>query len=356
MRRRGYRILAPVLLALAVTACRRVANSPSDSQIVSALDAELYQNPDLKSLPVNVSSRQGTVTLTGSVTAPLEKLAVEDLAMKTPGVKQVIDQLTVSAADPGQADLAPEASAGETAGGSHPARPGRTDRKPRLAENRNPSAPPGGGQDQGSIAPDSQSSQSSHEPQASQSAQAAQPAAPPPPVQVSIPPGATLSIRMIDAISSQNARPGQLYAASLAAPVVADGRVVIPQGADAKVRVVRVLSAGHYRGRSELELDLVQISYDGTGYPVATRDYVKRGSSRGKNTAEKVGGGAALGALIGGLIGHGTGAGIGAAIGGAAGTADQTATHGQQVTVPSEARIDFVLKAPLTLTINTSNP
>ncbi|MGH9400873.1 MAG: YMGG-like glycine zipper-containing protein, partial [Terriglobia bacterium] len=61
--------------------------------------------------------------------------------------------------------------------------------------------------------------------------------------------------------------------------------------------------------------------------------------------------GAALGALLGAVIGHGKGAGIGAAIGGAAGTVDQTATRGQQVTLPSETELNFTLKAPLSLTL-----
>ncbi|MGH9343463.1 MAG: hypothetical protein ACRD19_06865, partial [Terriglobia bacterium] len=56
------------------------------------------------------------------------------------------------------------------------------------------------------------------------------------------------------------------------------------------------------------------------------------------------------GTLLGAVIGHGKGAGIGAVIGAAAGTVDQTATQGQQVTLPSETELNFTLKAPLSLT------
>lgn len=156
---------------------------------------------------------------------------------------------------------------------------------------------------------------------------------------------------MIDPITSQNAQAGDTYAATVFAPVVVGSRVVIPKGADAKVRVVQARSAGHYKGQSELQVELVSVTVHGSALPVQSGYYTKTGSSRGRNTAEKVGGGAGLGALLGAVIGHGKGAGIGAAIGGAAGGIDQAATHGQQVTIPSEARIDFVLRGPASVTL-----
>lgn len=75
------------------------------------------------------------------------------------------------------------------------------------------------------------------------------------------------------------------------------------------------------------------------------------GGSRGKNTAEKVGGGAALGAIIGALAGGGKGAAIGAGVGAAGGGVYQGATHGQQVRIPSETKLDFQLDQPVTVTV-----
>jgi hypothetical protein len=74
------------------------------------------------------------------------------------------------------------------------------------------------------------------------------------------------------------------------------------------------------------------------------------GSSRGKNTAAKVGGGAALGAIIGGIAGGGKGAAIGAGIGAGAGTGVQTVTKGQQIKLASESVLNFNLEAPLNVT------
>ena len=104
-------------------------------------------------------------------------------------------------------------------------------------------------------------------------------------------------------------------------------------------------------GRSELKLELVGVAIGSNTYQVETGYYEKQGASRGTRTAETVGGGAGLGALIGAIAGHGKGAAIGAAIGAGAGTAVQASTHGEQVKVPSETKLDFTLKVPLTVTL-----
>lgn len=341
-RNRLHLWLAPLVIGLLLAGCSRAPVAPTDSQITSAIQAKLYQNAELKPLSIGVSSDHGVVTLSGAVNAPLEKLAVEDLAQRTVGVKQVVDQITV--AQPAPAPVASAASADEQAAArpEHHARRQPRERRQRMAE----------AEPQPAAQASAPASDAAPAPQAAAAATqpVAQPAAPaPPPPPLVVPAGTTVSVRMIDSISSATARVGQSFAASLAAPLVAGNQVAIPKGADATVRVVQVASAGRYSGRSELALTLVNVSYNGVDYPIKTGNYQKQGASRGKNTAEKVGGGAALGALLGAVIGHGKGAGIGAAVGGAAGTVAQTATHGQQVTVPTETKLDFVLASPLSV-------
>ena len=56
-----------------------------------------------------------------------------------------------------------------------------------------------------------------------------------------------------------------------------------------------------------------------------------------------------LGALLGGIFGHGKGAAIGSIAGAGAGTAVQVSTKGQQVKIPSETKLDFTLKDPVTV-------
>ena len=79
--------------------------------------------------------------------------------------------------------------------------------------------------------------------------------------------------------------------------------------------------------------------------------YQQSGGSRGESTAKKVGAGAIIGGLIGGIAGGGKGAAIGAGVGGAGGGGVQAASKRGQVKVPSESKIDFVLRAPITVTL-----
>jgi hypothetical protein len=59
--------------------------------------------------------------------------------------------------------------------------------------------------------------------------------------------------------------------------------------------------------------------------------------------------GAVLGALIGAIAGGGKGAAIGTAVGAGSGTAVQAITHGEQVNIPPETKLEFTLRAPLTV-------
>lgn len=105
-------------------------------------------------------------------------------------------------------------------------------------------------------------------------------------------------------------------------------------------------------GRSELKVELVSVTAGGQTYHLQTAYYDQAGASRGTRTAETVGGGAVLGALIGAIAGRGRGAAIGTVAGAGAGTAVEAGTHGQQVKIPSETKLSFTLKSPVTVTMN----
>jgi len=186
-------------------------------------------------------------------------------------------------------------------------------------------------------------------------AQNTPPPPPPAPKKVSIPDGTAISVRLNDALDSERNQTGDSFRATLNAPITVDENVVVPEGADLEGRVVDVKSAAHFAGASLLALELTKVSYNGHSYPIHTNTWQKQGTARGKNTAAKVGGGAALGAIIGGIAGGGKGAAIGSVVGAGAGTGAQAVTKGQQIKLNSEQLMSFTLSSPVTVLPSSTN-
>ncbi len=337
MRRTGYQaaiVIAVCTVLLGACNALNLSQQPDDKAIASEIQAKLFQDPVLKTRDIRVVSQKGVVALSGTVSTDQEKATVESLAGQASGVKQVINQLTVlgSSATPSPA---PE-TASEPAPAPAPRRPARRSRSATASS--------------ASAAAETAPVQAAPRPVESASAPPPPPPPPPQPQRITIPSGTVVTVRTIDSIDSAQNRPGEEFAASVESPVVVENRVVIPQGADARLRLVQAKSAGHMTGSSELQLELIALTVNGNTHNVESGYYELRGASRGKRTAETVGGGAGLGALIGAIAGKGKGAAIGAAVGAGAGTAVQAATRGQQVKIPSETKLDFTLKTPITVT------
>jgi len=164
---------------------------------------------------------------------------------------------------------------------------------------------------------------------------------------VTIPARQSMLVRMIDGVDSSKNHVGDVFHASLETDLNVNNTIVARKGTDVYGRLAQAKEAGHLAGSSELQLELTRIVIDGKDYPVVSSDYTLQGKGRGKNTAEKVGGGAAVGAIIGAIAGGGKGAAIGAGVGAGAGGAVQVLTRGQQVKVPSETLLEFRLQQPV---------
>ena len=318
--------VAVVLAAVLVLAA--CSSGPNDDAIVKDVKAKFFSDPQLKGAAVEVSSAKGVVTLAGEVPSEGARYQAYKMAQEAQGVVRVEDKMTVTVAqvvEPPAPEPEPE-----------PARsaPRRTTPRPapRAAEPVQSTPPP--------------------PPPAASAPTPAAPAEPaePEPVRVTIPAGTSIQVRMIDSVDSEVHRTGQTFRASLDAPILVDGDEVVPTGADVYLRLVQAKSAGRMAGRSELEMALARMEFQGRTYPLTSTTYEETGKSRGKDTALKVGGGAAIGAAIGAIAGGGKGAAIGAGIGAGAGTAVQVFTKGQQVRIPSETSLDFQLEAPVTVT------
>jgi hypothetical protein len=315
----------------------------TDDSITTAIKASLYSDASMKSSSVDVSTKDGVVTLTGQVSDDAARLAAEQIATKTPGVKTVVDRTTMTPPPPQMSAAAPEPP---------PARPAKA-----APERKKPQPPPApvAAPIPATPASDMQINPGPLNESKVPDSKPAAPAPPPPPpapkpVTVTIPEGTIVSVRTVDSIDSKVNQTGQLFKASLDSPIVVGDQVVVPKGLNAYLKLIDASSAGKFKGRSELTVSFDSFTYQGKTYQVASSDVKEQGSSRGKRSAAVIGGGAALGALIGGLAGGGKGAAIGAGVGAGGGTAVQAMTHGEQVKIPSETRLDFTLHDPVTVT------
>ena len=159
-----------------------------------------------------------------------------------------------------------------------------------------------------------------------------------------IPANTQIHVRMIDGIDSSKATEGQTFRASVAEPVIVNGRIVAARGADATVKLVNLNQGGKFKGSTELAVTLTSLTLNGRSVNVTTSDVTRVSGGQGKNTALKTGIGAGIGAAIGAIAGGGKGAAIGAGAGGAAGAGSQVFTKGKKVQIPSETLLQFQLR------------
>ena len=173
---------------------------------------------------------------------------------------------------------------------------------------------------------------------------------------VTVPAGTSILVRMIDTVDSSKNAVGDPFRASLEENLYVGETLVAGKGADVYGRLAEVKQAGQIAGKSELRLELTGIRINQKLQPILTGDYEVAGSSRGSDSAKKIGGGAAIGAIIGAIAGGGKGAAIGAGVGAGAGTAVQIFTKGEQVRVPSETLLEFRLEQPFAVSIAKPGP
>jgi BON domain len=359
--RSGNSVVAVLLIAvLAMTVgCTK---APNDGQLTQQIQTKLGHDSGLQDKSITVQTQDGVVTLSGSVDNDAQRVAAARYASDTAGIKQVVNNLQVGAT------AAAEAPASGTAEATPPVTPPAVKKpkpaaKPHLAASRrNSNKDPSewDTQNAGSSKTDTDTAPPNNQMASADSANGtpaatapAEPVTPPPPPphkKMTIQSGTTLAVRLVDSIDSETAQQGQTFRATLDSPLSSDGEIAIPSGYKVEGHVAEVKSAGKFAGQSLLVLQLDRISAGDNSYNIQTDPFRRQGSSRGTNTAEKVGAGAAIGAVLGGIIGGGKGAGIGAAAGGGVGGGVQAATKGQQIKLPSETVLNFTLQSPVTVT------
>jgi len=330
-----------------VLGCSRTRN---DAQVGNEVQSKISADRGIPvTREITVTSRNGIVTLTGNVGSENERQAAASDAAQVEGVRTVVNNLQVSTA---VASAAPADE--EQPEAKSPARPSKPKARPQRSAAH-------AKHERATVLAASNTASSAQV--VAQSAPAAPavaaappppapppPSPPPPPKPVTIQDGTVLQVRMIDSIDSGTNQPGDRFRATLDAPITIDDKVIVPQGADMEGHVAELKGGGHFSGKPAIALELTALSVNGRRYSLHTSQYSREGSSRGKNTAEKVGGGAVLGSIIGAIAGGGKGAAIGGVVGAGAGGGVQAASKAPQIHVPSESLISFTLESPLTVT------
>lgn len=170
-----------------------------------------------------------------------------------------------------------------------------------------------------------------------------QPASAPPAVNLTIPAGTELAVRVNQRIDVKHAVAGEHFTGEIVEPVERNGTVVIPRGTPVRGRIDEAHRHGHFKGRSYLELRLVSMTLNGYAYGLDTHDTVRSKRGKGKRSAGFIGGLTGAGMLIGGVASGGVGLAIGGASGAGAGTLLAGATGNHDIVIPAESIVHFRL-------------
>ena len=170
-----------------------------------------------------------------------------------------------------------------------------------------------------------------------------QPSAPLPPLDLTVPAGTELAIRINQHISVKHSHAGDRFTGEVVESVSRDGNVAIPRGTPVFGRVDGAHRRGHFKGRSILELRLTSMTLNGNRYELDTHDTVRSKKGKGKRSTAFIGGLTGAGMLIGGIASGGVGLAIGAASGAGAGTLLAGTTGNRDIEIPAESIVHFRL-------------
>ncbi len=326
--------------------CKSTAPAVDDSGLTRSIQTQLAGDSTLAGLPIQSAVQNGVVTLNGTVANDAQRTIAARDAAGVAGVREVVNNLSVGTPPPASvssvaAPLTPlPVPTKNSAAMVAPITPSRGARESRQRE----------------PAPVERSQQTARQDSFPPAAPVQK--APPAPAQpafrnVTIPAGNSIPVRITQTLDSASTQEGQSFSGTVASDILSDGLVAIPAGSNVTGHVDAVQEAAHFKGSSLLTVSLTSISAKGNRLQVNSEPYTVEGKGRGKNTAIKTGGGAAVGAVLGGIFGGGKGAAIGAAAGGGLGAGSNAITRGQQVQIPSESVVRFRLTSPVSLRVRS---
>ncbi|MGD9902575.1 MAG: hypothetical protein AB7U83_03810 [Vicinamibacterales bacterium] len=169
--------------------------------------------------------------------------------------------------------------------------------------------------------------------------------------EVTIPAGTQLRLQLETSHASNTSRAEDAVQARLAAPVVVDGRTVLPTNTPATGHVTVARPSGKVKGRAYLAVRFTEVRPGDTRYAMTTRTWGREAQGTRKKDAAKIAVPGAVGAVVGAAIDGKKGAAVGAGVGAGAGTAVVLSTAGDEVRLPRGATVLVRLSAPLTVRV-----
>jgi hypothetical protein len=362
-RTRNTAILTFGFAVCAAAASAQDAAQPKfpDAQVEANVLRALASAPELSTQNIQTSTVYGTVTLTGNVHDEALRTKAENLAARAPGVKKVVDELTLgdtpapaadasAPAQPSPSDSTDAPQAGQPvllSDGTYGPPPDGTGAQPAAAPQDNQPAPGDMQTNQPQGAPQGPPArqplyQRNYAPAQPNNVPGGQRAG----LDVTVPAGSMLRIRINRGLDSNHIQPGATFDGIVLTDVIAGGAVAIPRGATVSGVVVDAKKAGTFKGQGELSLQINSLTLGGNVYPLSTDVWERSGRDKTAGTVNNTVATSAVGAIFGAIVGGGEGAAIGAGVGAGAGLAGSAASPRGQIIIPPESVLTFTTAAP----------
>ncbi len=154
-----------------------------------------------------------------------------------------------------------------------------------------------------------------------------------------VPAGTALTVRMAESVDTRNNKTGQRFTAVLEANLMSGDIIVAKKGSKVYGVLTNVKKAGRIAGTASMTLELRDISINDVMVAIRTQPVSGQGDNTAKTSVGRTARAAAIGGLIDGSDGAKTGAkvGVGAAL----------LTKGDDIQIPKDSLLDFILSAPL---------
>ncbi len=170
-----------------------------------------------------------------------------------------------------------------------------------------------------------------------------------------VPAGTPVTVVMLDRVGSDMSQVGDKFTATLAEPIIIEGKVVAEKGDEVTGEVKNIEESGRVKGRARIELVLKDLTTSNRKYKLSTEPFTAVAADSKDRDAGIIAGGAGVGAVIGAVTGGKKGAAMGAIIGGGTGTTAVLVTKGKDVKIEPETRVNFVLSNDVDLPVIRSS-